>query len=99
MTRKKWRWVGVGLSLTYLGLYSVAATSAEPMGALFIDGINTFAVTVIEEITGTYNVGMIPFPVNVMLGVFEWFAIGAYLLPGIGKVLVKLWPRNSKPPQ
>lgn len=92
---KKRHWLGVGLSVTYGILYAVAATSAEPLGVLFIDGINTLIVTAVEEITGMYNMGMIPFPVNFVLGLVEWFAIGAYLLPGIGKLFAWIFCRKK----
>ena len=89
-------WIGLAFSGIYAVLYAVAATSAEPLGALFIDGINTLIVTVVEEITGTYNIGMIPFPLNVALGVVEWFAIGAYVLPRIGKLFVRIFFRKRR---
>lgn len=88
-------WIGLSLCGIYAALYALAATSAEPMSVLFVDGINTLIVTAVEEITETYNIGMLPFPCDFALGMIEWFAIGAYVLPGIGKCFAWIFFRRK----
>lgn len=92
---KRWHWVLGGLlSAIYAALYYSAATSSEPIGVLFVDGINTFLTLSLGDIFGLKN-GLIPFPLGFALGLLEWFLIGAYVLPGIWRLFARLLPRKE----
>ncbi|MBM3852071.1 MAG: hypothetical protein FJ399_02840 [Verrucomicrobia bacterium] len=93
---KKWNWIFGGLlSTIYASLYYCAATSAEPIAVLFVDGINTFLALSLGDIAGLKN-GLIPFPLGFALGVLEWFVIGAYVLPGLWRLVIRLFSRKRR---
>ena len=83
------------LGAIYATLYYFAANSIEPTGVLFVDGINTFLALSVGDIMGLKN-GLITFPLSFGLGLIEWFVIGAYVVPGIGRLVVRLSSRKNE---
>ncbi len=70
--------VGVVLALVYFSLYLYADFYLEGMTTLVIDGINTTISVILADLTGNHHL-FLWFPLNVMIGVFEWYVIGYFL--------------------
>lgn len=96
LTKKKHWILGGLLSVAYAVLYYIAANSSEPLGVLFVDGINTFLAICFGDATGLKHSGFIQFPLRFILGLLEWFVIGAYVLPGIWRLFARLFSRKKR---
>lgn len=90
--------LGGALSATYAALYYFALNSAEPMSALFVDGINTMLAIYFRDVAELEHGSLIKFPMNLCLGIIEWFVVGAYVLPALWKIFVMLFFRTKREP-
>ena len=72
---------GLVFATIYTVLFFIAYFSTEPLGVLFVDGINTFISLVYKDIFGSYL--LYSLPINFILGNLEWFFIGYFVIPGL----------------